>query len=130
MEDPEIVSSNSWPGDPKKWFRVTILVLVVISIMLIGAVASVSAVGATQISGIGYWPAAGEWDAPSNGQYFDYSYLITGDLEGCVYVTVDTAKCTPSAVYIESGTEFLDIVGGTQGAGTFKTFTWTSRSLL
>lgn len=75
--------------------------------------------GATQISGIGYYAEPGQCKDPE-GQGADYVLIMTGDLEGCHYVFVETAGCSPGGAYSESGTETF--VGLYKGArGTFKT---------
>jgi hypothetical protein len=74
-----------------------VLALMVLSLL----VAPVSAGGATQISGIGYWDE-GEWCDPV-GQGADYALQLTGDLEGCFYGFVETSECRPSGVYMETG---------------------------
>jgi hypothetical protein len=38
---------------------------------------------------------------------------MTGDLEGCLYTFVESAKCSPSGVYLETGTETFVGQGGT-----------------
>lgn len=74
--------------------------------------------GATQISGVGFF-ATGECDDPE-GQGSDFAITMTGDLQGCHYVFVETARCLPSGTYIETGTETF--VGQYNGeAGTFAT---------
>ena len=73
--------------------------------------------GATQISGIGYWPGAGEC---SDLQGADYALKLTGDLEGCLYTFVETSVCAPSGTYMETGRERF--VGDYNGqSGTFGT---------
>jgi hypothetical protein len=45
---------------------------------------------------------------------------MTGDLQGCLYVFVETAECSPSGTYRETGNEiFVGQYNG--GAGTFRT---------
>jgi len=75
--------------------------------------------GATQISGIGFFATPGECtDSEGNGS--DFAQTITGDLDGCLYVFVETAKCSPSGAYRETGHETF--VGQYTGeAGTFRT---------
>mgnify|MGYP001823252856 FL=1 len=85
-------------------------------------VAPVSAGGATQISGLGYWDDFGECVDPvtgPEGQSPDFALKLNGDLEGCFYVVVKTAECRPSGVYMETG---YDIFVGDEG-----TFTTTYR---
>lgn len=76
-------------------------------------------VGATQISGIGYFDLDGECN-DTEGQGSSYNLTMTGDLEGCHYVFIETATCTAGGAYREAGTEtFVGAYGGT--TGTFRT---------
>ena len=75
--------------------------------------------GATQISGIGYFAEPGECNDPE-GQGSDYDLTMTGDLEGCHYVFVETARCSAGGAYSETGTEtFVGLYNG--APGTFRT---------
>jgi hypothetical protein len=75
--------------------------------------------GATQISGIGSFAEPGECNDPE-GQGSDFALTMTGDLEGCHYVFVETARCSPGGAYTERGTEtFVGLYNG--APGTFKT---------
>jgi hypothetical protein len=75
--------------------------------------------GATQISGIGFFAGPGQCNDPE-GQGSSYALIMTGDLEGCHYVFVETARCTPGGAYQETGTEtFVGLYTGAPGA--FKT---------
>ena len=53
--------------------------------------------GATQISGIGYFAGPAECNDPE-GQGSSYNLTMTGDLEGCHYVFIETATCTSDGV--------------------------------
>ena len=61
--------------------------------------------GATQISGIGYYVAAGECDYASQGAV--YAIRMTGDFEGCLYAFIDDFECSPSGTYREEGREYF-----------------------
>ena len=75
--------------------------------------------GATQISGIGYFAGPAECNDPE-GQGSSYSLTMTGDLEGCHYIFIETATCAAGGAYRERGTEtFVGAYGGT--TGTFRT---------
>jgi len=77
------------------------------------------AVGATQISGIGYFAASGECTDPE-GQGADYALTMTGAFSGCHYVFIKSARCSPGGAYFEAGTETF--VGTYHGEfGTFGT---------
>jgi hypothetical protein len=75
--------------------------------------------GATQVSGIGYFDSDGEC-TDTEGQGSSYNLTMTGDLEGCHYVFIETATCTAGGTYRETGTEtFVGAYSGT--TGTFRT---------
>ena len=94
------------------FLSVTILMALIIS-------STALAQGATQISGIAYWPNTGECTDPE-GMGSDYAVKMTGDLSGCHYTFVETAVCSPGGAYNETGHEIF--VGQYNGAtGTFRT---------
>jgi hypothetical protein len=75
--------------------------------------------GATQISGIGFYAGPAECNDPE-GQGASYDLLMTGDLEGCHYVFIETSSCSAAGTYKEVGTEtFVGTYNGT--TGTFRT---------
>ncbi|HUH33915.1 MAG TPA: hypothetical protein VLZ28_08165 [Daejeonella sp.] len=78
----------------------------------------ISASGATQLSGLGYYAVQSECDI--TGQGANFAIRMTGDLEGCWYGFIDEFDCSPSGTYRESGREYF--VGTYKGrAGTFRT---------
>jgi hypothetical protein len=80
---------------------------------------SLFTVGATQISGLGRFAGPAECNDPE-GQGADYDLIITGDLEGCHYIFVESANCTAGGAYSETGTEtFVGLYNG--ASGTFGT---------
>jgi hypothetical protein len=82
--------------------------------------------GATQISGIGFFAAPAECNDPE-GVGSDYDLTMTGDLEGCHYVFIETARCSAGGTYNETGTEtFVGLYNG--APGTFRTtYRFTAR---
>jgi hypothetical protein len=98
--------------------RILILLLVVMVLLLM--VAPIDAAGATQISGIGYFAEAGECVDPE-GVGSDFALNLTGDLDGCHYVFVQSWSCTPAGTYVETGTETYVGGGGEGDSGTFST---------
>jgi hypothetical protein len=72
---------------------------------------SASAQGAARISGVGYFDEFDVCDSGSVGA--DFALIMTGDLEGCLYVFVETAEFTPSGTYLETGTERFVGMDGT-----------------
>ena len=54
----------------------------------------------------------------------DFTMVMTGDLEGCWYTNIETARTTPSGMYLETGAEIF--VGSLNG-GPVGTFTTTYR---
>jgi hypothetical protein len=81
-------------------------IIVICGLMLASALASAAlmnpspalADGAEQIAGIGYFAEPGECNDPQ-GAGADFALRMTGDLEGCHYVYVETATCSPSGTY-------------------------------
>jgi hypothetical protein len=79
--------------------------------------ASVSSmsVGATQLSGFGFFDETDECDSPSEGAL--YAIKLTGDLQGCLYVFIDDFECSPSGTYREVGREhFIGTYKGESGS--------------
>jgi hypothetical protein len=98
--------------------RKLFIALTVMILLLIAAPANAG--GATQISGIGFFAEPGECTDPE-GQGADFALKMTGDLEGCHYVFVETFECSPSGTYRERGTEIYVGGGGEGDDGTFGT---------
>jgi hypothetical protein len=75
--------------------------------------------GATQISGDAPFDIAeASVCAPVSG--YEYAIVMSGDLKGCLYTHVKTAKSSPSGTYRETGEELF--VGSWRGEpGTFET---------
>ena len=104
--------------------RLTILALTALAVAALGNVvlavpSPALAGGATQISGIGYSDPTGECNGPE-GQGSDFAMIMTGDLEGCLYVFVESAVNSPSGTYRETGRETF-VSSDNEGADTFKT---------
>jgi hypothetical protein len=97
----------------------TALVVMALSGVVLTAPSSALAAGATQIEGIGFFADPGECtDLEGTGSTF--ALLMTGDLQGCHYVFVETAECSPSGTYRETGHEiFVGLYNGE--SGTFLT---------
>ena len=75
--------------------------------------------GAKQISGVAFFAGPGEC-TDQQGQGASFALRMTGDLQGCQYVFVETAVCAPSGAYRETGNEIF--VGNYNGEfGTFGT---------
>ena len=64
-----------------------------------------SAQEATRISGVGYLDVDDLCDSGSVGATF--AMIMTGDLEGCLYVFVESSSYTSSGTYFEIGTELF-----------------------
>jgi hypothetical protein len=81
----------------------------------------VHAGGATRIEGIGYFADPNnECINDVEGNSSDFALLMTGDLQGCLYVFVADSTCQPSGTYRETGTEIF--VGQYNGvSGVFET---------
>jgi hypothetical protein len=101
--------------------RLTNVTLTILTIMaLIGAVFAAPlparSDGATQISGIGTYIGSGA----CTDLGADYTYIMTGDLAGCVYASIEDSRCTAGGAYYETGTEtFVGVYNGQPG--TFRT---------
>lgn len=99
--------------------RLAFLSVTVLTLVAFITPSTALALGATQISGIAYWPNAGQCTDPE-GAGSNYAVLMTGDLRGCHYTFVQTAVCSPGGVYEETGTETF--VGQYKGvSGSFRT---------
>ncbi len=102
--------------------RLTSLALTTFTIVaLIGAVFAAPlparSDGATQISGIGTYVGS---EACTNLGGASYTYIMTGDMVGCVYAFVESGRCSEGGAYNETGTEtFIGIYNGAYG--TFRT---------
>jgi hypothetical protein len=83
-----------------------------------GSASPVLARGATQVSGVAYWPGPGECtDLASLGA--SYVVKMTGDLQGCHYTFVESATCSPAGTYVESGHELF--IADSSPNDTFRT---------
>lgn len=117
------IQSHFKPHNSAKKHHIALSAVILSLFILMGWVGSVGAQGTVQISGIGYADTTGVCnDSPvdAQGDTPDFATVLTGDLEGCQYVFVDSWSCTPSGVYQERGTEYY-VVDGKYGAGTFTT---------
>lgn len=94
-----------------------IALALIVAFSYFGFAYTAQAAGATQISGIGYLPASGECEEIDA----DFALNLTGDLEGCLYIYIESARCTPSGVYHESGREIFVGNGSSGNDGTFET---------
>jgi hypothetical protein len=92
--------------------------------LLVALSAPVSA-ATTQISGVAFVDYSGECGSPPSGyaDFTDLTLVMTGDLDGCWYIKLETSKDNgaPSGVYLETGEEVF--VGSLNGGpeGTFAT---------
>ena len=86
-----------------------------VAAMMTAAPTPASAEEVTRISGVGFFDVDGLCVDPE-GDGADFALILTGDLEGCLYVFVETAAFTTSGTYVETGTEIF--VGAD---GTFET---------
>ena len=74
-----------------------------------------------KVSGVGVLAAAGQCDDAAARDFVDFTLLMRGDLQGCLYTDIETAETKPSGVYLETGQEIF--VGSLNGGpvGTFTT---------
>lgn len=99
----------------------TLAVTVLILTAMFGFAQLVSANGATQFSGKGFFPEAGECTDPvvnDEGVGPNGALLFTGELEGCLYTWVVTSKYGPGNTLNETGYELFVAA---DGSGTFAT---------
>lgn len=76
--------------------------------------------GVFQISGTGYLATPDECDAASVGA--TYALKLTGDLEGCHYIFIDSYECSPSGTYRESGREYFVVTYKGQSGSFWTTY--------
>ncbi|MDC3953163.1 DUF3224 domain-containing protein [Polyangium jinanense] len=102
----------------------------IVAVISVGAIISafsmapspVLAGGATQIDGLALAPVSESTPECPDLDTFgaDFFNPMTGDLNGCLYVIVETSECKPSGTYLETGREIF--VGSYNGnEGTFET---------
>ena len=91
-------------------------------VLLTGLLLAVPAQAADQLSGPASFEPSPGTDCPAApAPYDDYPTLVlSGSLEGCWYTDVQTARTTPSGVYLESGRELFvgRLDGGAVGSFT------------
>jgi hypothetical protein len=104
------------------WKRATVLALAAATFVALAAPASA---GTTKVSGAGVYVFDSTVCAPGG----DYPPLgLTGNLEGCWYTFVSSAKGNPSGTYQETGTELFVGCLNTTTCGTFSTtYTFTGK---
>jgi hypothetical protein len=99
--------------------RAPIFAGLLVALSLVAAPAN----AANQISGTAELIPTPNADCPVVPSYPDYSALVmSGDLQGCWYTKILTAKQTPSGVYLETGEELFV---GTLNDGSEGSFTTT-----
>ena len=76
--------------------------MLVLGLLALAITPTARADGATQIAGVGYFAEAGDC-TDSEGDGSDFALTMTGDLEGCLYIFVATAECSPGGTYHETG---------------------------
>ena len=98
------------------------LVVLVMGLLMMSPLAANAATN--QLSGaVSYDPVQCPGPPPGYEDFTSYpGALLTGSLEGCLYVKVETSKDTPSGVYLESGQE---VFIGSLNDGPEGTFTTT-----
>ena len=75
-----------------------------------------------QISGVGVLDTTNQCNDAVGSDFVDFTLVMTGDLEGCLYTNIETSRTTPSGVYLETGEE---IFVGSLNDGPVGTFTTT-----
>ena len=106
--------------------RRILAVLTLMALLVVALAVPAFARGATQISGVGFLPDKqtcndpGGEGADPGGEAADYALILTGDLEGCLYTSIETRKSSPSGTYRETGTEVF-VSNVPNRPGTFAT---------
>ncbi len=108
--------------------RLSSLLVATMFIALIALTAAPSpalAGGATQISGVGVYAEGADCNDPEGvndeGVAANYALVLDGDLKGCLYTFVETARSSPSGTYLETGYEVFVGSVASGGSGTFVT---------
>lgn len=126
-----MVNSRAALGHDKrrKWTSRLVRALVATSVLaataLYGIASPAAAGGATQISGTANFADDDDCGDPPPGfaDFDDFTLVLSGDLEGCWYTSIDSSKDNgaPSGVYQERGREvFVGTINGGE-VGTFAT---------
>lgn len=93
------------------WNWIAVLaVAACVGTMLFVSPTSASAQEAARISGVSYFDEFDLCDSGSVGA--DFALIMTGDLEGCLYVFVESATYTSSGTYVETGRELFVSANG------------------
>ncbi len=99
--------------------RFAFLSVTIVALLALLVPSTALAAGATQFSGVAYWPSAGQCNDPE-GVGSSYAVHMMGDLQGCHYTFIETSVCSPGGGYSEAGHEIF--VGQYNGQpGTFQT---------
>lgn len=90
---------------------------------LVLVVAPVAAGGQTQLAGLGEYTTTVVCDDPYPSQDPYPPLLLSGSLEGCLYITnYEVRQSLPNGIYLETGNEtFVGCLAGTTTCGTFTT---------
>lgn len=83
---------------------VTAMVMMAFVSVTLALPSPVSAGGATQIRGVGFWAAPGQCN-DLEGQGADLVLRMTGDLQGCHYIFIESTVCAPSGAFRLTGNE-------------------------
>lgn len=97
-----------------------IVIALLCALLYFGFAQTASAAGNAQIGGIGYLAGEGEC-TDAEGAGADFALNMTGDLEGCHYIFVESFECRSSGTYIERGRELYVGSGAEGDSGTFGT---------
>lgn len=103
--------------------RGILVLLTAVVATLVLAVAPVAAAGQTQLSGLAEYSTTEVCDDPYPSQAPYTPLLVSGSLEGCLYITnYEIRQSLPNGIYIETGNEtFVGCLADTSICGTFTT---------
>ena len=115
-------ASTATVHEPARWPARAIKAALVASLASVPLTLTTPASAAMdQISGVGVFDTENQCNDAVESDFSDWTMVLTGDLDGCWYTNVETARTTPSGVYLETGEEIF--VGSLNGGpvGTFTT---------
>lgn len=118
-----MVNESGKSGRSRKWLVPTLILMSFLSVFVF--VSSASAEGTSRpITAMGYLEGEEPCDAPitnEEGKSADLTLDMVGDLDGCLYIFVESFTCSANGVYVEDGGEIYVGSGADGDDGTFET---------
>lgn len=123
MESQPLINSNGTVGRSRKWLLLSLVLLGFLSVFVF--VSTASADGTTRrITATAFIEGGEPCVAPitnADGDNADFALDMVGDLDGCLYIFVETFTCSANGVYVEEGGEIYVGSGREGDDGTFAT---------